>query len=139
MSTQASQSTPGEPAPSTGQLVSRMTQEISTLVRDEIRMAQLEITSKAKKTGTGLGLFGGAGVFAWFGFGALVAAAILGLAHAVPAWLAAVIVGAVLLLVAGVAALLGRKEVAQATPPVPEETISSVKTDVRTVKQAAKR
>jgi len=139
MSTQASHSAAGDPAPSAGELVSRMTQEISTLVRDEIRMAQLEVTSKAKKTGAGLGLFGGAGVFAWFGFGALVAAAILGLAHAVPSWLAAVIVGVVLMVVAGIAALLGRKEVAQATPPVPEETISSVKTDVRAVKQAVKR
>lgn len=126
-------------APSTGELVSRMTEEISILVRDEIRLAQLEITAKAKKTGTGLGLFGGAGLFAWFGLGALVAAAILGLATVLDAWLAALIVGAALLLIAGIVGLLGRKEVAQAGPPLPETAIAEAKADVRAVKQAARR
>jgi uncharacterized membrane protein YqjE len=126
-------------APSTGELVSRMTQEISTLMRDEIRLAQLEVTAKAKKTGIGLGLFGGAGVFAWFGTGALVAAAILGIATTLDAWLAALIVGAALLLIAGLAGLLGRKEVSQAAPPLPEEAIAETRADVRAIKQAARR
>ena len=140
MSTHASDPVTGRAtAPSTGELVSRLTEEISTLVRDEMRLAQLEVTAKAKKTGVGLGLFGGAGVIAWFGVGALVAAAILGLATVLAAWLAAVIVGAALLLIAGVAALLGRKEVAQAAPPLPEAAIAEAKADVRAVKQAAHR
>lgn len=140
MSTQTTDSAVRNGAnPSTGELVSRMTEEISTLVRDEIKLAQLEFTSKAKKTGAGLGLFGGAGALAWFGFGAFVAAAILGLATVLPGWLAALIVGAVLFAVAGIAAMLGRKEVTQAAPPLPEEAINGVKTDVRTVKEAARR
>ncbi len=125
--------------PSTGELVSRLSQELSTLVRDEIKLAQLEVSSKAKKAGIGVGLFGGAGVFAWFGFGALVAAAILGIATAVSAWLAAVIVGAALLVIAGGAALLGKKEVSQGAPPLPDQAIAGVKTDVATVKEAAHR
>jgi membrane protein implicated in regulation of membrane protease activity len=116
-----------------------MTQELSTLMRDEIRLAQLEVTAKAKKTVIGLGLFGGAGVIAWFGTGALVAAAILGIATVLDAWLAALIVGAALLLIAGLAGLLGRKEVSQAAPPLPEEAIAGTRADVRAVKQAARR
>lgn len=126
-------------APSTGELISRMSADLSTLVRDELRLAQLEMTSKAKKAGLGAGLFGAAGVLAWFGVGALVAAAILGLATAVDAWLAAIIVGVVLFLIAGIVALVGKKEVSQGAPPLPAETISSVKADVETVKGAAHR
>lgn len=125
--------------PTTGQLVSRISEELSTLVRDELRLAQLEMTSKAKKAGVGAGLFGTAGVLAWFGVGALVAAAILGLATALDAWLAAILVGVALFVIAGVAALVGKKEVSQGTPPLPAEAIDGVRRDVRTVKEAAHR
>lgn len=125
--------------PSTGQLVSRISEELSTLVRDELRLAQLEVTTKAKKAGFGAGLFGAAAIFAWFGVGALVAAAILGLATAIDAWLAAIIVGVALFIIAGLASLIGKKEVSQATPPVPTEAIADVKKDIQTVKEAAHR
>ncbi|SOD74928.1 putative superfamily III holin-X [Jatrophihabitans sp. GAS493] len=124
---------------STGELVSRITEQMTTLVRDEFKLAQLEMNSKAKRVGLGTGLFGGAGVVAWFGLGALVAAAILGLSNAVSPWLAAVIVGAVLLVVAGLLALSGKREIAQATPPLPEQAISGVETDVAIVKEAVHR
>ena len=119
---------------SVGELVSRMSEQTSRLVRDEMRLAQIEMTQKGKRAGIGLGMFGGAGLFAFFGFAALVTAAILGLAKAVAGWLAAIIVGIVLFAIAGVAALLGKREVQQAGPPVPEEAVSSLKQDVQAFK-----
>jgi membrane protein len=82
-----------------------------------------------------LGLFGGAGAVAWFGVGALVAAAIIGLSLIVSPWLAAVIVGVGLLLVASVLATVGKREVSQATPMFPQESMESVRRDVEVVKE----
>ena len=86
---------------------------------------------------TGAGIFGGAGVFGFYAVGALTAAAILGLATAVAAWLAALIVTAVLGGLAGILALQGRTKVQQATPPVPEQATESVKEDVQWAKTRA--
>jgi hypothetical protein len=138
----ASPAPPPPPAPedaSTGELISRLTEQISTLVRDEAKLAQAEVTQKAKRLGLGAGLFGGAGLFAFFGMAVLISAAVLGLAEAVPGWLAAVIVAVVLFAVAGVLALIGKKDVQQGTPPVPTEAIASTKADIATVKKAASR
>lgn len=123
---------------SVGELVSELTDEVKRLVRDEIRLAVFELQRKGKKLGFGAGLFGAAGMFALFGAGTLVAAAVLALALVVPGWLAALIIAAALFVVAGFAALVGRKEVRQGAPPVPEEAISSVREDVDTVKQGAR-
>jgi putative superfamily III holin-X len=79
-------------------------------------------------------LFGGAGLFALYGLACLVTAAILGLAGPVPDWLAAIIVGIALFVVAGVAALIGKREVTAATPPVPEQAVGGLKQDVQTLK-----
>src|SRR6266702_3429409 len=122
-----------------GELASRISEQVSRLVRDELRLAQAEVTEKAKKAGIGAGLFGGAGVVALYGVAALVAAAILGLAGPVPDWAAALIVAAVLLAVAGVTALLGRREVTRAMPPMPQQAVAGVKQDIRTVKESAQR
>jgi uncharacterized membrane protein YqjE len=119
---------------STGELVSRLSEDMSRLVRDEMRLAQAELTEKGKRAGIGVGMFGVAGLLALYGVGVLIATVILALALAMPAWLAALIVGVVLLAAAGVAALLGKKEVAQAAPPVPERTVANVKRDVQAVK-----
>jgi uncharacterized membrane protein YqjE len=109
-------------------------------VRQELKLAQLELQEKGKHAGIGAGLLGAAGVVALYGGGALVAMAILLLATALDhAWLAALIVGAVLLAVAGIMALLGKRQVAQAGPPLPEQAIQSTKTDVDTLKEAAHR
>jgi MFS family permease len=113
-----------------------MGQQMSTLVRDEIRLAQLDLTEKGKRVGIGAGAFGGAGAVAYLALATLIAAAVLGLAEAVPAWLSALIVGIVLLLVAGVLALFGKKKVNSATPAVPTEAVEGIKTDVRTVQEA---
>ncbi|HEY7008160.1 MAG TPA: phage holin family protein [Jatrophihabitantaceae bacterium] len=119
---------------SVGDLVSQMSEQTSRLVRDEMRLAQIEMTQKGKRAGIGIGMFGGAGLFAFFGFAALVTAAILGLAKAVADWLAAVIIGLALFAIAGVAALMGKREVQQAGPPVPEEAVRGLKQDVQTLK-----
>jgi hypothetical protein len=120
---------------SVGELVARITQETSALVRDELRLAQAEMARKGKYAGLGAGLLGGGALFAVLGLGTLVAAAVLGLAVALPGWLAALVVAVVLFAVAGVAALVGKKEITAAVPPVPEEALRSVKLDVAAVKR----
>jgi uncharacterized membrane protein YqjE len=127
----------GPAEPSTAELVTRLTQQSTELIRSELKLAQAEMTEKAKHAGVGAGLFGGAGVVALYGVGALVATIILALvALGLKAWLAALIVTVVLFVVAGVVALLGKKQVSQATPAAPEHTIDSVKRDVDTIKEA---
>jgi hypothetical protein len=124
---------------STGQLIGQLTEQISRLVRDEARLAQAEVTQKAKKLGVGAGLFGGAGLVAFFGLAALITSVILALALVLPHWLAALIVAVALFAVAGVLALVGKKDVQKGSPPVPTEAISSVKSDIATVKESARR
>ena len=122
-----------------GELFQQLSTQTATLVRQEIKLAQLELQEKGKRAGLGAGMFGGAGLVALYGVGALVAAAVLALATAVDPWLAALIVAAVLLLVAGVLALSGKRQVKQATPPVPEQALESVQRDVDEVKERAQR
>ena len=116
--------------------MSRLSNEVSQLVRDELRLAQAEMRGKAKKAGIGAGMFGAAGLLALYGGGVLITTAILALALAVDAWLAALIVGVVLLAAAGVAALLGKQRVQEAAPPVPSRAVDSVKRDIETVRHA---
>jgi hypothetical protein len=123
----------------TGELIGQLSDQVSRLVRDEVRLAQAEVTQKAKRLGIGAGLFGGAGVVAVLGLGALVTAAVLGLANVLPGWLAAVLVAVVLFAVAGVLALLAKADVAKANPPLPTKTIASVQADIDAVKQAVSR
>ena len=131
---------PTDPAEaSTGQLISQLTEQISTLVRSEARLAQAEVTQKAKRLGIGAGLFGGAGLVAFLGLATLITTAILGLALVLPAWLAALIVTVVLFAVAGVLALFGKKDVQKASPPLPTEAIAGVQADIATVKEGIAR
>jgi uncharacterized membrane protein YqjE len=122
-----------------GELVQQLSTQTATLVRKEIRLAQLELQEKGKHAGIGAGMFGGSGLVALYGVGALIAAAILGLSMAVAGWLAALIVAVVLFGVAGVLALTGKKQVEQATPPKPEAAMDSVQTDIDEVKERAGR
>jgi hypothetical protein len=131
---------PADPShASTGELIGQLSDQLGRLVRDEVRLAQAEVTQKAKRLGIGVGLFGGAGVVALLGLGALVTAAILGLANVLPGWLAAVIVAVVLFAAAGVLALVGKRDVDQAKPPLPTETIASVQADIDSVRAAVSR
>jgi membrane protein len=93
--------------PTLGALVHQLTQQVPELVRSEIRLAQAEVAEKGKRAGIGIGMFSVAGLLAFFALATFVATAILGLANAVDAWLAALIVAVVLLLTAAVAGLVG--------------------------------
>jgi hypothetical protein len=123
---------------STADLVKLAAEQVSRLVRDELKLAQSELAEKGKRAGIGIGMFGAAG-FVWlYGLGALIAAAIIGLAAAVPAWLSALIIGGVLFLVAGLMVLLGRGQVKKAVPPSPTEAVRNVKADIDTISEAVK-
>jgi hypothetical protein len=129
----------GEPETSTGQLVKQLSEEISQLVRDEVRLATLEMTGKAKTAARGAGLFGGGGVMAFYGVGCLLAAAIIALAGLLRPWLAALIIGAALFAAAGIAALAAKSQLKKATPPVPSQATESVKADVEQIKESVRR
>jgi len=123
---------------STSELVQLASEQITTLVHDEIALAKAELTEKAKHAGIGVGLFGSGGVLAMYGVGALIATLIIVLNLFLELWLAALIVTVVLFLVAGILMLLGKKQVTKAIPPEPQEAIESVKADVDEVKTAVK-
>ena len=124
---------------SVGELVKQLSEQASTLARQELRLAQLELQEKGKKAGIGVGVFGVAGIAAFFGVAALLAAIVLALDSDLKGWAAAGIVGVGLLAFAGVAALIGKKQIGQAAPPAPERAIGSVKRDVDTVEASARR
>jgi uncharacterized membrane protein YqjE len=119
-------------------LVKQLSEQTARLARQEVELAKTELAVKGKRAGLGLGMFGGAGTLGFYAFGALVAAAILGLATAVAAWLAALIVTLALGAIAGLLALQGKAKVQQVTPPVPEQATESVKEDVRWAKTRAR-
>jgi uncharacterized membrane protein YqjE len=121
----------------TADLLRQLSEQTTTLVRQELELAKLELTEKGKKAGIGAGMFGGAGALGFYALGAFTACAILALATAVAGWLAALIVGVVYAAVAGVLALTGKNKVTAATPPVPEQAVESTKEDVRWVKARA--
>jgi uncharacterized membrane protein YqjE len=123
---------------STGDLFKQLSEQTSTLVRQEVELAKLELTEKGKQAGVGAGILGGAGLVAVLGIAALTAALIGGLTEAMDVWVAALIVGVVYIAVAGVLALLGRDRVRRGMPPKPEETIETVKEDVEWARNQAK-
>lgn len=123
---------------STSELISQLSEQSSRLIREELQLAQAEVSQKAKRLGVGAGMFGSAGLIAFFGLATLITTAILALALVVDAWLASLIVMVVLFVIAAVLALVGKKQVARGVPPAPERTIESVKRDVETVKESAR-
>ena len=127
------------PEHSTGELVKMVTEQVSVLVRDELKLAQLEMGTKAKQAGKGMGMLGGGGLIALYGVACLIACVIIAISHSLQAWLSALIVGAALLLTAAVLAVLGRSHVRKATPPMPTQAVDSVKTDVAEIRQRVHR
>jgi MFS family permease len=124
---------------SVGELVKRAASQTAELVRKEMQLGQLELKDKGRRAGKGVGLLGAAGVVAFYGGGALVAAAVLGLTEAVDPWLSALIVGAVLLVIAAIVGLVGKKKTTDALPPKPEQAMASVHDDLEHVKEQASR
>jgi uncharacterized membrane protein YqjE len=122
----------------TTELLRELSNQTTTLVRQEIELAKAELTEKGKKAGTGAGMFGGAGIAGLFALAALTTAIIAALDTAMPLWLAALIVAVVYGAIAGVLAMRGKKEIDQATPVAPEQAIDSTKEDVQWAKTRAK-
>ena len=123
---------------SLSELVKQLSDQSTRLARMEVELAKAELATKGKRAGIGAGMFGGAGVFGFYAFGALTAAFVLGLSEVVDGWLAALIVTVVYAAIAGVLALTGKNKVQEAGPPAPERTVETVKEDVEWVKQSAK-
>lgn len=124
--------------PSVGQLMTQLSEQTSRLVRDEMALAQLELKQTAQQAGKGAGLLSGAGVLALFGVGAAIATGIIALALVLPLWAAALIVTAVLFIAAGIAGLLGKKQVQQVSP-TPDRAVANTKLDVEEVQEARHR
>lgn len=129
------QTDPGQ-EPTLGALVHDLSEQTSALVRSEVELAKAELAAKGRAAGIGAGLFGAAGLLALFGAAVLITTVILALALVMPAWLAALIVAVVLFAAGGIAAVLGKGKVTEATPPAPERAVEGVKQDVETIKGA---
>lgn len=121
---------------STAQLVHDLADQVNHLARTEVALAVRELKSKAKHAGLGAAFAGAGGVFAFYGGGVLVAACVLLLALVLPAWAAALIVGAALFVAAGVAVLVARAQLRKGTPPVPEQALEGAKEDLHVLKEA---
>jgi hypothetical protein len=131
---------PAEPGQaSTAELIHEAADQITRLVKDELVLAKAEMAEKGKRAGVGAGLLGGGGLVALYGVAALLTAVGLGLAEAMPGWLAALIVSVLLFAAAAVMALLGRRRVQQAAPPVPQDAVRSVRADIDEIKERARR
>jgi uncharacterized membrane protein len=136
--TNGAQPPPGQER-STGELVKSLSEQVPALIREELKLAQLEMTRKGKQAGVGIGMLGGSGLIALYGAGCLLACVIIALSGVLAAWLAALIVGAALLAGAAAAALVGKGRLQRATPPVPQEAVGSVRADVEEIKERARR
>jgi hypothetical protein len=121
-----------------GELLRMLSQETTTLVKQELDLAKAEVQQKGKQAGVGAGFLGGAGVAGLLALGALTACLILALANVMPDWLAALIVAVVWGIVAAVLGLRGRDKVKDAAPPVPEQTAETLKEDVEWAKARMK-
>ncbi|HEY7266035.1 MAG TPA: phage holin family protein [Trebonia sp.] len=126
---------PAQREQSTGDLVKQLSEQVSLLVRDELKMARLEMTSKGKQAGVGVGMFGASGLGALYAIACLLAAAIIAISGVVQPWLAALIVGLALLAASAVAALVGRGRMRRAAPPVPKQAVDSAKADVEEIRE----
>ncbi|MFD8245752.1 phage holin family protein [Nocardia sp. NPDC059691] len=121
-------------ARSVSELVEDATTQVSRLIRDELRLARVEMREKGKRFGLGAGLAGVAALLAFYGGAALVAAAVLGLTEVLPGWASALIVAGALLVVAAVLGLAGKKRVEEANPPIPQEAVEGVREDIEVIK-----
>jgi MFS family permease len=116
-----------------GDLVKQLADQTSTLVRQEIDLAKAEVAQQGKEAGKAAGLLAAGAVVALLGAGALVAFLVMLLDGALANWLAALIVGVVLVAVAAALALAGRNRLRRATPPA-QQTVETVKEDVQWAK-----
>jgi hypothetical protein len=124
----------GQPDRPVGELMSELAEQTSTLVKQELALARAELTEKGRTAGVGIGLVGGGGGLALFAFGALTAALILLLDEVMAAWLAALVIAVAYAAVAAVLAMRGKERIEESSPPVPEQTVETLKEDVEWAK-----
>ncbi len=124
---------------SAGELVKEISGLVPRLVREELKLAQLELASKGKQAGIGAGLLGGSGIIVLYAIGCLLASAIIAISGVISAWLSALIVGVALLAVCAIASLIGVDRLKRATPPMPKQAIDSVQADVKKIKEKVHR
>lgn len=122
---------------SVSELVERASDQLSTLVRQEMALARWELTEKGRRAGRGGGLLGAAGATAYVGYIVLAGAATAGLSLVLPVWAAALIVAGVLFAAAAVLGALGRRELKRVAPPLPQEAMAGLRTDVQEIKGRA--
>lgn len=123
---------------SIGDLLNQLSEQIATLVRQELYLARAEMEQKARRAGRGLGLIGVGGVVALAAVGALTATLIMLPAQWMDGWLAGLVVTIAFAVIAALLGMRGKEKVSEATPPVPEQTIESVKEDVQWAKTQIK-
>jgi uncharacterized membrane protein YqjE len=127
---------------SLGELLKRLSDETTRLVRQELDLAKAELQAKGRQVGQGAGMFGAAGALGLAALGALTACLILALDAVMPAWLAALIVTVVYGVIAFVLVRQGQAKTRAAGPPVPEQTVETLKEDIewaKTQTRSAKR
>ena len=117
-----------------GELFKQLSADLSTLVRQELRLAQAEMTEKGKQAGIGIGMFGAAGIIGFVALLTFTTCVVAALATGMDVWVAALIVTVIYGALAGGLALVAKNRVTEATPPVPEQTVESVKEDVQWAK-----
>lgn len=122
---------------SVAEIVQAVMRDIGEVIRGEVRLAKAEMGEKASRASKSGVLFGGAALCGLMGFAALVCAAIAALSMVVSTWVAALIVGAFLLCVAGALFVGGRAKLKELTP-VPERTVQTIKDDVEWAKHPTK-
>ena len=120
-----------------GEVARDLTRDLSLLVRQEVELAKSEMAEKGRVAAPGLGMIGGAGVVGLMAAGALTAFLVLVLSIVLDEWLAALLVGLVLAVVAFLLAKQGKERVEEAGTPLPEQTIETVKEDVEWAKNRA--
>ncbi|GAA2429841.1 phage holin family protein [Streptomyces lavendulocolor] len=125
--------------PSVGELVKQASEQLSDLVKTEMRTAQAEMMQKGKRAGKGGGLLGAAAAVGYVGLIGVWATAAAALAVVLDVWLAVLIATALFLVLAGVLAALGRAQLKRATPPKPERAIDGVRSDVHEIKERVHR
>lgn len=121
--------------PSVGELVAKISDQFSRILRGELELIQVKAAEKAKMVGTGAAMFAVAGLLGFFALALLITTAVLGLAEALPAWLSALIVAVLLIVVAGVIALVGKKKLQSGEAPSAEDTKANLKADLDAVKK----
>jgi hypothetical protein len=110
------------------QLVQQLTDQATALVREELAATRVDVVRTAR--------WGAAGVIAFYGLGALTVTVGALVALVGPAWLAALVTAALLLAVAGAAAMTGKGQIRK---PFPEEAVASGRRDVAAVRDAIRR